>query len=625
MAQIADIESSVKIKLHDALKRHYFHENQKAGFILKTAQINDLCRILLTGNEAKKNEFFSWRAHEKSLFDEYYKKELEIMDYLHLIDHEMRKQWGQYPTPVGIVRHILKSVDYSPAKKILTRRLIDPACGSGVFVVEATRLYLQALKRSRIPVSSWYSMISSAICGVDVDQNACFFARLNLAMLLASYIIQFASKKGVEELPALPIYCADTLEILALEKKEAPLLYDQSYIPLYRKFDYVVGNPPYFKIKDLKPSIKDAFAESIYGHPNAYALFIQAGIDMMKPGGRMGYIVPRSMLSGLYFKNIRKFVESKTTVREITHITDRKKIFDNVLHGTMILSLQEGNRADCRVDVSFADSIEEITSMPRSINIDQNKVIQHLNGTTVWFVAEAVKIYNIIDRIIKEHPLLSEVKCAAKTGQIVWNRVKPLLMGQKSREALPLVWATDVSKFGFSFNRVGPGRPSFLKLNEKTENLLVHGPTILVQRITADEQPSRIVACMPEEFYEKERKGYFVENHLNIIQSEIERSTSYLYFILGVLNSDIVEFFFRAMNGNTQVSATELNLLPMPAGEYERGIADIAIKIQKMEQDKRRRDLVTDLNMLVAEAYGLSVSELEFVQKHLAARFEGVR
>jgi adenine-specific DNA-methyltransferase len=170
---------------------------------------------------------------------------------------------------------------------------------------------------------------------------------------------------------------------------------------------------------------------------------------------------------------------------------------------------------------------------------------------------------------------------------------------------------------------MGTTRPCFLKLNPKTQNLTVYGSAILVQRITADEQPSRIVACIPEEFCEKEQKGYFVENHLNVIQSAAGQPAVDLYFILGVLNSDIVEFFFRAMNGNTQVSATELNLLPMPAGKHENDIADLAKKIQKAAQGKRRERLLADLNLLVARAYGLSMNELEFIQKHLASRFPG--
>jgi adenine-specific DNA-methyltransferase len=187
---------------------------------------------------------------------------------------------------------------------------------------------------------------------------------------------------------------------------------------------------------------------------------------------------------------------------------------------------------------------------------------------------------------------------------------------------LPLIWATDVAKFGFSFNRQNTSRPCFLKINPKTENLIVKGQNILVQRVTADEQPSRIVACLPDDFYQRASNGYFVENHLNIIQPNTYDTEVNLYFILGVLNSDIVDFFFRAMNGNTQVSATELNLLPIPIGKHEGNIACMAKKIQESSNGCEMKTLISELNRLVANAYGLKLNELEFIQKYINSRFQ---
>jgi hypothetical protein len=143
--------------------------------------------------------------------------------------------------------------------------------------------------------------------------------------------------------------------------------------------------------------------------------------------------------------------------------------------------------------------------------------------------------------------------------------------------------------------------------------------------VTADEQPSRIVACIPDEFTDGMSDGYFVENHLNIIQSMQQSPHVDLFFLLGVLNSEVVDFFFRAMNGNTQVSATELNLLPMPLGKYERDIADLAKAIQKARQDKKQTALMERLNGLVGKAYGLSDENLEFLREYLRKRFKNHR
>lgn len=328
------------------------------------------------------------------------------------------------------------------------------------------------------------------------------------------------------------------------------------------------------------------------------------------------------MLSGQYFKNLRAFIEKNTSLREIVHLADRKKVFDNVLHGTMILSLERSMQADDKLSVSFVQSHKNITSDRATIKVSPDNVVRRLNGATVWFVADSQKTYDIIGRIVKKHPILSggKVSCPAKTGQIVWNILKPLLAVKPGTDTLPLIWATDVSKFGFSFNRMGPARPCNLKITPKTENLIVKGPGILLQRVTADEQPSRIVASIPTGFCMKASGGYFVENHLNIIQPKNEKSGVDLYFLLGILNSEIVEFFFRAMNGNTQVSATELNLLPIPAGRYEDNIAVIARQIQKSSNSKKKGALMEDLNAEVVKAYELNTADLTFVRRFLSDR-----
>jgi len=614
------IDADLEEQFLSAIIRYFQDENDKLGLGLGKAQIVNICTSLLFGDEPT-GDFRAGSVREQSILNEYHKEELAIMDYLHLSSLEMRKQLGQYATPKEIARYIVKSVGYTPSKDILNKRLIDPACGSGAFMVEATRIYLTALKKCHVPLHDWYPMVLSAITGVDIDPKACFFARLNLATLLAPAILEFAARNGEERLRPLSVYCNDTLALMASE--DGTLFYNRRTLPLKERFDFVVGNPPYFKIKDLSESLKMAFAESVYGHPNAYGLFIHAGIGMLKPNGRLGFIIPRSMLSGLYFKNLRRLIEKETSIREIVYLSERKKVFENVLHGTMILTLERNHAGRGDITVSFVQSPKEMENTS-GVTIPGKNVIQRLNGLTVWFLADSPEVYSVINRIIKGHPLLSgqKINCVAKTGQIVWNRVKPLLRAVTELDTLPLVWATDVGKFTFSFNRTGSARSPFLKVTGKTEGLVVRGRSILVQRVTADEQPSRIVACIPDEFIDGKRNGYFVENHLNIIQSPLQSHDVDLFFILGVLNSDIVDFFFRAMNGNTQVSATELNLLPIPVGNYERNIADLAKTIQKTRPGEKQTALIERLNQVVAMAYGLSDGNLELLREYLRKRFK---
>ena len=550
-------------------------------------------------------------------------EEFEARDYLHLVPLEIRRSLGQYMTPKPIAGYILQAAGYHADKDILNCTLCDPACGSGVFLVEAVRTFLRALRRTGVPVEEWYPEIQEHLVGIDVDPIACLYSRFNLSLLLAPALLAWMRANPESQPEPLPIHQRDTLESLAGELGEKSLLDSQESAPgLAGRFDFVVGNPPYRKLGRMPADLRRAFAASIYGHPNAYGMFLHAGIQMLRPGGRLGFIVPRSMLSGLYFQNLRRLIEEEARLEEISVLADRKRIFSQVLQGTMILVFRKrdsdrpaGAEEPYRVRTAMIRSVADLEGGgPTHVMAEAAQVVRRLNGTTVWFVSDRQRTYALLDKIIARHSLLGDpaVGCPAKTGPIVWNRVKPLLRSRGGTGTLPLVWATDVSRFEFALGAAGDSRPSFLVDDDETRHLATCGPSLLVQRVTADEQARRIVAGLPT-FRACQR--YFVENHLNVLQP-CSWSTIDLRFLLGILSSDVVEFLFRAMNGNTQVSATEINLLPVPRGKFEAEIAAIVSAVEEAAPDGLE-DLDQELNQRVARAYGISRTDLSFLQQSL--------
>jgi adenine-specific DNA-methyltransferase len=609
-------------ELRDALAAHLYREARRLGLSFKASQATSLCDSLLRGPTSPPTTSQHPPGHilrESTLFDTYYTENLEVHDYLHLVSQEMRKRLGQYVTPSVIVKYILDAVGYREDTDILDRRLADPACGSGIFLVEAVRIYLAALRRAGTPIETWYPRVLSAFAGVDVDPVACLYARFNLSLLLTPAILFWAGAHPNAPLLPPPVHCLNTLRTVAMELGVPRLFSYETETPTLRltgSFDFVIGNPPYHKIGRLDRELKDVFQASLYGHPNAYGLFLHAGLEMLRPTGILGYIVPRSMLSGLYFKNLRQFIERRTVLREITLIAERRKVFANVLQGTMILTLQRQPVPPSPFKTAIARSVTDLeTQQMSSAQVSQEQVVRHLDGTSVWFVADTRRTYEILDKILSHPSLLSgpAVGCPARTGPIVWNRVKPLLRSGPDSDTLPLVWATDVGRFTFSFGSASESRPSYLKVTPRTHRLVNQGLSLLAQRVTADEQPHRLVACIPESFCTEHATGYFVENHLNVIQPRPDAPPIDLYYLLGVLCSDVIEFFFRAMNGNTQVSATELNLMPIPRCNREPQIAALARQLQNTPDPVARVSLERRLNEQVAEAYGLTPHELDFM------------
>ncbi len=603
-----------EVDLGEALFSRLQSEGSRLGLRLRTLQLKKLsCRLLAShGLEDRLSGEAGDLWKPEAVFEPH--------DYLHLVPQEIRRRLGQYMTPSPIARYILRASGYRAEEGILAKRLCDPACGSGVFLVEAVRIYLQVLNEAGVPVEQWYPKVSESVLGIDVDPIACLYARFNLSAVLAPAVLRWMAANPRRSPAPLPIFEKDTLSSLSAEMEEPGIVERPAPEPrLAGEFDLVVGNPPYCKLGQLSPELRRAFADSIYGHPNAYGMFLHAGIEMLRPGGRLGFIVPRSMLSGLYFQNLRRMIEESTWIEEVSVFADRKRVFSRVLQGTMILVFQKKRPAEPamkeqrKVRTAVVRSIPEL-DCPAHFLAAPSQVARRLNGTTVWFVSDRERTYSLLDKIVGRHPLLgsSAIACPARTGPIVWNRVKPFLRQGGGAGTLPLVWATDVGRFQFSFGSAGESRPAFLADNRETQRLATLGPSLLVQRVTADEQARRIVASLA---HLPGSQRYFVENHLNLLQPTPGTPVA-LEFLLGVLSSDVVEFMFRSMNGNTQVSATELNLLPIPRGKAESEIADLASRLEEAKP-KQRQELEQELNERVARAYGLTGGDLSFLQTAL--------
>ena len=136
--------------------------------------------------------------------------------YQQYFDKDTRKALGEFYTPVEVVNYILDAVGY---KNIGHKRLLDPACGSGTFIVEALKRYLTEARR-RAKQHGWAYVLrelcnSPKIVGFDIHPFACLIARTRFMLELIPYF-----KKALEEeaphifyLQRIPVFRTDSLTI----------------------------------------------------------------------------------------------------------------------------------------------------------------------------------------------------------------------------------------------------------------------------------------------------------------------------------------------------------------------------------------------------------------------------
>ncbi|MCM1424896.1 MAG: Eco57I restriction-modification methylase domain-containing protein, partial [bacterium] len=111
--------------------------------------------------------------------------------------------------------------------------------------------------------------------------------------------------------------------------------------PEPKKYDLVIGNPPYMKISKDAPEAT-AMPEVCYGAPNLYFIFAAMGLFNLNHDGEMVYIIPRSWTSGAYFKRFRQYFLTEGKLEHIHLFVSRNKVFDkeDVLQETIIIKVK---------------------------------------------------------------------------------------------------------------------------------------------------------------------------------------------------------------------------------------------------------------------------------------------
>ena len=128
--------------------------------------------------------------------------------YETVIPADERRQLGEYYTPAWLARAMVRELVEQP----LEQRVLDPACGSGTFVVEAVAHFLDAAEREGHEPGATLETLLDAVTGVDVHPVAVHLARAAW-VLAARPAIQAASDAGYRSPIAVPVYLGDALQL----------------------------------------------------------------------------------------------------------------------------------------------------------------------------------------------------------------------------------------------------------------------------------------------------------------------------------------------------------------------------------------------------------------------------
>lgn len=308
-------------------------------------------------------------------------------------------------------------------------------------------------------------------------------------------------------------------------------------------FDLVIANPPYFQL-GLEPAERTRFSGVISGRANIFALFFQIGLEQLRPGGRLAFIVPPSMNSGAYFEALREYLIDRTEITDLT-ILEGNDLFEGANTAIQLLVLEK--RPETRDVASRSSPHVFLREVPEA---GFRRVIFCPDPSLLAVEFEGRKT-------------LWELGLEAVTGQVIWNENRDRLVPEDGPGRIPLVWSHSIASGEMAgspegLGAVKRGKPGFYETGDGGRPPLT-GPAIAVNRVVGAVGRGELRAALIPEGV-----TFIAENHVNLIRPRDEASGIEWVRVLDSLRRPEVADRVRLLTGNTQISARELtHLLPL--------------------------------------------------------------
>ena len=382
-------------------------------------------------------------------------------------------------------------------------------------------------------------------------------------------------------------------------------------------FDIVIGNPPYFQLK------KGIYSSKVFpysegkdkGKQNIYKLFIEHAYNTAKHGGITCMIVQSSLMCDISAKHTRELLLTNTRIKQFVEFPKKSKsskhqVFDNVLQGTCIFLFNK-MESDGHSEYSFNISVGNDTGTINNLqfeSIDQKKIFSlYPLGYEIPLIRRGDG--KVLAKLSENVSTLKDCSVEIIKGD--------LNLGTEKKEFSTKM--TDTKLFrGKNINRYSMTYETSEYINNKEyKNLLskknFDNEYILLQNITGTTDQWRLHGCAVEKGVQ-----YLVgDSAIKIlIKPEIKNRA-----ILGILNSQLIDWLFRKTSTNNHVNVYEVEQLPIANKSLGNSSiinnldSLVAENIERKKKDTNTSDLEGKINKLVYELYNLTSEEVQIVER----------
>ena len=579
---------------------------------------------------------------------------------------EVRKAGGVYYTPEYIVDYIVENtvgekIKNKKPNEIAKIKIVDPACGSGSFLLGAYKYLLNyhreyyskqgkkkflGSKEDAITedgeLALWVKkqILINNIFGVDIDSNAVEVTKLSLLLKCMegetpASIMNNQSLFNERALPSLDenIKCGnsligndfysggDSLNIdIETQYKINCFDWEREFPSIFKDggFDIVIGNPPYVFVKYVEwaEDIKNYFADNYNisnknnkskanqsGKINLYTLFIFRSNQILKENGYFSFIVPNGLLRTTTYDMARKFILNNYHIDFIADLKDG--VFKGVTAPTIIFrfSKSKSNNEDTLIiDANY--SVDGFIDKNKSHYINQSIFLQNTSYAFSIFLNSKETL--LFEKMNKNKYILGDITSEIIAG-IVCDTKLILNEMQNHKLCKKLLKGKNIKKYKIEFDnnylifdrkKLHRGRPDEVWNSDKK---------IITQRISGGLHP--IVAALDTGHY-----YCFGSTNLILIRKEFENIYNY-EIVCALLNSKLINFYYvknftNASNLTVNISKTFLEQIPLPKIDLNNqsdkeihdklvNLVDNMIEINKKLHSEKNPDVVTMLRRQV--------------------------
>ena len=296
------------------------------------------------------------------------------------------------------------------------------------------------------------------------------------------------------------------------------LLYENN-----KKFDLIIGNPPYYVIN--KNNINKKYLEFIDGRPNIFSLFILKSLNLLDNNGILSFILPKNFINCLYYNKLRKYIYDNYTILNIINCDNNKYL--ETLQETIIFIIQN--------------------KKPNNSNNDFSII---LNKFIIFNSKENI---NILKELYKNSTNLHNLNFKVYVGNLVWNQHKNLLSNDNSKTRI--IYSSNINDNNTLSIQNYKNNEKKNFINKKGFNELL----LVVNRGNGVSKYKFKYSIIDVEY------DFLIENHLIYIKYNNNSSKDNLLLLYNkIINSfenKKTKEFINIYFGNNAINTTELNYI----------------------------------------------------------------